>query len=138
MFRYLCVAVLGAITQEQAEQLLCRETSRIDQTLACHEVSRPTFHHCAQRYLAQSQDLRSLEAVRIHLRMLEVYIGHLEPRHVHDATLAPFISARIAVGVSATTINRTLELARTILHRAARSYRDEQGKPWLDEHEHGS
>jgi len=106
--------------------------SCIDQALACREASRPTFHDCAQRYLAQSQGLRSLEAVRIHLRMLEFYIGHLEPRHVHDATLAPFVSARIAVGVSATRINRTVELARTILRRAARSYRDEQGKPWLE------
>jgi len=31
--------------------------------------------------------------------------------------------------VSATTINRTLEVARTILNRAARSYRDEAGPP---------
>jgi hypothetical protein len=84
---------LSAVTQEQAEERLGREMSRIDQTLACREVSRPTFHDCAQRYLAQSQDLRSIEAMCIHLRMLEGYIGHLEPRHdVHDATLAPFIS----------------------------------------------
>ncbi len=123
---------LGRITQEQAEERLDREMSSIDQTLACRAVFRPAFHDCAQRYLAQSRDLRSLEAVRIHLRMLETCIGHLEPRHVHDATLAPFVSARIATGISATTINRTLELVRTILHRAARSYRDAQGKPWLD------
>ena len=30
----------------------------------------------------------------------------------------------MADGVSATTINRTLEVARTVLHRAARAYRD--------------
>jgi hypothetical protein len=42
------------------------------------------------------------------------------------------ISQRIADGVCAITINRTLEVARTILHRAARSYRDEDGRPWLE------
>lgn len=80
----------------------------------------------------QSHDLRSLEAVRVHVRLLQRWIGHLEPRQVHDATLAPFISSRLIEGASATTINRTLEVVRTILHRAARSYRDEEGHPWLD------
>jgi hypothetical protein len=51
---------------------------------------------------------------------------------VHDATLAPFISARIAAGACATTTNRSLEVVRTILHRAARSYRDDAGVPWLN------
>ena len=45
--------------------------------------------------------------------------------------MAAFIAHRIADGVAATTINRSLEVARTILHRAARAYRDESGRPWL-------
>jgi hypothetical protein len=47
-------------------------------------------------------------------------------------TLRPLIEARLADGVSATTINRTLEVARTILHRAARAYRDGDGFRWLE------
>jgi integrase len=35
-------------------------------------------------------------------------------------------------GVTATTINRSLEVVRTILTRAARSYRDDRGRPWLE------
>ena len=34
--------------------------------------------------------------------------------------------------MSATTINRSLEIVRTILNRAARSYRDPDGRPWLE------
>lgn len=64
--------------------------------------------------------------------MLSPYVGDLEPRKVHDATLRPFIDRRIAEGISPTTINRTLEVARAILHRAARAYRDADGFPWLD------
>ena len=42
------------------------------------------------------------------------------------------MKARLAAGKSATTINRTLEVVRTILNRAARSYRDPDGRAWLD------
>ena len=51
---------------------------------------------------------------------------------VHDRTLEPFIADRMAAGVTATTINRSLEVVRTILNRAARAYRDDDGRPWLD------
>ena len=34
--------------------------------------------------------------------------------------------------LSAITINRSLEVVRTILNRAARSYRDADGRPWLE------
>jgi integrase len=51
---------------------------------------------------------------------------------VHDQTLEPFIKARLAAGASATTINRSLEVVRTILNRASRSYRDPDGRPWLE------
>jgi hypothetical protein len=58
--------------------------------------------------------------------------SEIEPRQIHDITLEPFIRDRLSQGASATTINRTLEVVRTILNRAARSYRDADGRPWLD------
>ena len=122
---------IGSVTQEQAEQRLQTEMQHVDHELSRHGA-RPRFADCAQRYLLQSKDMRSLEAIGIHVRLLVEHLGHLEPHQVHDATLAPFVSERIAAGVSATTINRSLEVARTILHRAARSYRDDNGRPWLD------
>ena len=42
-----------------------------------------------------------------------------------------FIADRLAGGVTATTINRSLEVVRTILNRSARAYRDDDGRPWL-------
>ena len=42
------------------------------------------------------------------------------------------MEARLAGGASATTINRSLEVVRTILNRAARSYRSADGRPWLE------
>src|SRR5262249_30638506 len=64
--------------------------------------------------------------------LLQRYIGDVEPQRVHDQTLEPFIKARLAAGASATTINRSLEVLRTILNRAARSYRDPDGRAWLE------
>ena len=66
------------------------------------------------------------------MRLLLRHIGHLEPQQVHDATLATFIADRVSAGASATTINRSLEVVRTILNRAARSYRDDDDRPWLE------
>jgi integrase len=123
---------LSASSLEQAEHRLQVRIKDIDADLARREHPRPTFADCAARYLAQSREKRSFEAIQVHVRALLPHIGHLEPHQVHDATLAPFISQRIASCVTAITINRSLEVVRTILNRAARSYRDEDGRPWLE------
>ena len=123
---------VGSVTQEQAERRLQTEIQRVNLELAERAQPRLLLRDCAARYLAQSRDKRSLEAIRVHVRLLLRHVGTLEPQHIHDATLAPFIAERQAAGVSATTINRTLEVVRTILNRAARSYRDADGRPLLN------
>jgi hypothetical protein len=122
---------LGQTTIEQAEARLKCEVAHVDMELARRAHARPLFRDCAACYLAQRHERRSLATMQIHVRLLLPHIGDLEPHQVHDATLAPFIAARIAAGASATTINRSLEVVRAILNRAARSYRDDDGTPWL-------
>lgn len=39
---------------------------------------------------ACSLDMRSLEVVRVHVRLLVEHIGHLAPHQVHDAPLGGF------------------------------------------------
>ena len=133
--RYLGVRIglrVGAVTQEQAEERLQTEMARVECDVARKAHARPTFADCAARYVAQSRSKRSIDVIKWHVQLLARYIGNLEPRQVHDATLEPFIQERLIQGASATTINRTLEVVRTILNRAARSYRDADGRPWLD------
>lgn len=84
---------------------------------------RPDLLRC--RLQRQRQKRRS------HRKLLP-YVGDLEVRKVHDETLHPFIDARLADGVSPITVNRTLEVARSILNRAARAYRDADGFPRLE------
>jgi integrase len=133
--RYLGVRIglrVGAVTQEQAEERLDIEIARVQGDLARKARARPTFTDCAARYVAQSRGKRSIDVIKWHVRLLQSYIGDLEPQQIHDLTLEPFVQARLAGGASATTINRSLEVVRTILNRAARSYRDADGRPWLE------
>ncbi len=133
--RYLGVRIglrAGAVTQEQAEERLLIEIARVQCDLARRAHARPTFTDCAARYVAQSRTKRSIDVIKWHVTLLQSYIGDLEPQQIHDQTLEAFVRARLADGASATTINRSLEVVRTILNRAARSYRDADGRPWLE------
>jgi integrase len=123
---------VGNIRQEQAEQRLQTEMSRVDCELFRKAHGRPHFIDCAVRYLVQCKVRRSVETTRFHVRLLVSRIGHFEACQVHDATLEPFILERLSAKASATTIDRSLEVVRTILDRAARSYADKDGRPWLD------
>ena len=123
---------LGPLSQEDAEHRLDAEISRVESELAQKACSHSRFGDCAAQYLAESQHKRSVDLLAWHIRLLLPYLGDLEANRVHDRTLEPFIADRMAAGVTATTINRSLEVVRTILNRAARSYRDDDGRPWLD------
>ena len=133
--RYLGVRIglrVGILSQEQAEERLRTEMSRVESDLARKANARPTFTDCAVRYIEQSRGKRSIDVIKWHVALLQRYIGDFEPQKIHDQTLEPFIKARLAAGASATTINRSLEVLRTILNRAARSYRDPDGRAWLE------
>jgi len=123
---------VGAVTQAQAEERLDIEIARVQCDLARKAHASPTFTGCAARYVAQSRSKRSIDVIKRHVTLLLSYIGDLEPLQIHDQTLEPFMKARLADDASATTINRSLEVVRAVLNRAARSYRDAGGRPWLE------
>jgi integrase len=132
---YRCVRIfarLGAADQDHAEHRLAQEIRQVDWELERRAHARPLFADCAKRYLLESTNKRSRATIAWHVRMLLCYVGDLETRKVHDETLRPFVEARLAAGASGTRINRTLEIVRIILHRAARAYRDSDGFPWLE------
>jgi integrase len=122
-------ARLGHVSQLEAEQSLREAIERTERELQ-HKAC-PRFLDCAVRYLAESRFKRSAKDIERHIRLLIAYLGDLEIDRVHDGTIAPFVADRLAEGVSATTINRSLEVVRTILNRAARCYRDANGRPLL-------
>ena len=122
---------LGPIRQERAEQRLADEIARVNVDLARKANPRPRFADCAARYLAESRNKRSVDVTAWHVRLLTSYVGTVDIHRIHDGTLERFVTDRLASGVTATTINRSLEVVRTILNRAARAYRDDCGRPLL-------
>ncbi len=125
-------ARLGLVSEEEAKQRLSLEVTRVESELLRKSNARPRFADCAARYLAESQDKRSANVTAWHVRLVIPYIGELEASRIHDGTLQSFIDDRHATGVTATTINRSLEVVRTIINRAARVFRDDSGRPWLE------
>jgi integrase len=127
-------ARLGQVSQEFAEEFLGRELARIRAEVQLGRRPRRVFAAAAQRYLtdAAQRGVRSLDDLAWHVSMLLPYLGTVELQRIHNGTLDTFRAKRRADGVSATTINRSLEVARTILNAAARLYRDDEGRPWLE------
>jgi integrase len=123
---------LGAVSEREAAQRLVAEIERVEAELEHRAHARQRFVDCAARYIVDSSNNRSVADTAWHVRLLMPYIGDLEVRAIHDGTLRDFIRDRLASGVTPTTINRTLEIVRAVLNRAARVYRDDNGRPWLE------
>ena len=86
--------------------------SRVEFDLARKAKARATFTDCAARYIEQSGSKRSIDVIK---------------------TLEPLIKARLASGAGATTINRSLEVVRTILNRAALRRFGSSARAWLSQ-----
>lgn len=126
-------ARLGKVSQADAETYLREQVQRIDAQLLARE--RPPRHFCdaAGRYLTdcEKRQLRTINVIAFHIHLLLPYVGKLPLTAVHIGSLQAFIDDRLADGVTPTTVNRSLEVARAILMKAARVWRDADGQPWL-------
>lgn len=122
---------LGKVSQDEAEQRLKEEIAARDDAKRRIGNNRHVFAACAARYLIESKAKDSAKLLAYHIELLLPFIGTLGIDHVHDGTLEEFKDARRLDGVSPTTINRSLEVVRTILNRSARVWRDDNGKPLL-------
>ena len=126
---------LGKVTQDEAESWLRQRQAELDaeraNILRCGD--QQLFAAAAQKYLIESErkKLRSLETVAYHVSLLLPYVGSMALVDVCNDSLQPFIDERLDEDeVKPSTVNRTLEVARTIMNRAARLWRT-NGKPWL-------
>lgn len=79
---------------------------------------------CAQR------KVRTVELIAYHVRVLLPYIGSMAMRDVCNEAMEAFKEERVRDGAKNATINRSLEVVRTVMNRAARVWRD-NGRPWL-------
>lgn len=92
-----------------------------------------TFDQAAAHYVTTHQDKKSLPTEIILLDSIMPFIGQLTLPQVHDGALAPYVAARKAEGRKNKTINLALGVVRRIINLAATSWRDEDGKTWLEQ-----
>jgi integrase len=126
-------ARLGSVSQEEAEIWLRREQDRID--VERKSGTRRNFCDAAERYLMECtrRQVRTTETIAYHIKLVLPYLSTKPLEGIHSGTLASFIEDRLAgaMEITPTTVNRTLEVVRTILLRAARVWRNDDGTPWL-------
>ncbi len=118
---------------EEAEGWLIRQLGDKRAVVIHGERAVRTFDQAAAHYLTTNQDKTSLVTEAYLLLKIMPYIGPLELHQVHDSTLAPFITARLAEGRAHKTIKLALGVVRRILNLAATKWRDEGGVTWLQQ-----
>lgn len=136
---------LGPVSQDEAETWLRQRQAVIDarRDLDARQGAEQLFRTAAGKYLLElkaAADVRTLETISGHVLLLNGWVGDEPLRQVCNDTFASFKADRLAgrtrTGsparkVKPATVNRTLEVARTVLNRAARVWRTSDGQPWL-------
>ncbi|MFM9913282.1 MAG: tyrosine-type recombinase/integrase [Methylophilaceae bacterium] len=117
---------------EEAENWLIKHLDILRQEHLFGVRKNRTFNEAAAKYLLDHQYKVSLETDIYLLESVMPYIGYLTLNQIHDVTLAPYVIKRKSVGRANKTINLALGLVRRILNLAARSWRDETGRTWLE------
>lgn len=127
-------ARLGEVSQEEAESWLRGRQAAIDaeEEQQSRRGAQRLFADGAAKYLieCQQREVRTLEWIAHHVKLLLPYVGAMTMAEVCNESFEDFKEDRLAEGTKNATINRSLTVARTIMNRAARVWRDD-GKPWL-------
>jgi integrase len=126
---------LGKVSQEEAEAWLRQRQVQLDANRAneLREGDQQLFAAAAAKYLTECQQrqVRTLETISYHVQILLPYIGSMRLRDVCNDSLEAFKDDRVSADkVKNVTVNRSLEVVRTVLNRAARVWRT-NGRPWL-------
>lgn len=135
---------LGAVSQEEAETWLRQQQERIDAE-AKHQLrarDAQLFRDGAGKYLKQlvgNGGVRSLDTISGHVLLLNEWVGDIPMLDLCNDSFATFNADRLAGRTVAgepcraagpATLNRSLEVVRTVLNCAARVWRH-NGKPCL-------
>ncbi len=136
---------LGTVSQDEAEAWLRRRQAAIDarHDIEARQGADQLFRAAAGKYLLElkaASDVRTLEGICGHVLLLNQWVGNVPLQRVCNDTFETFKADRLAGrthdGASArqvkpATVNRSLEVARTVLNRAARVWRTQDGQPWI-------
>jgi integrase len=94
------------------------------------EKLRHTWNDAVVRWLKESGHKATLNMDKLHLRWLDQFLGGRYLDEISRATVDRITDARIAEGLSNASVNRTLEVVRSILRKCVTSWK------WLDRSPH--
>ena len=117
---------------EEAQSWLIFELEQLRKAHLFGVRAKRTFDEAAAKYLLDHQDKVSIGNDIYLLETLMPYIGQYTLDQIHDGTLSSYVQDRKGKGLANKTVNLGLALVRRILNLAARSWRDESGKTWLE------
>ncbi|MDP3228473.1 MAG: site-specific integrase [Acidovorax sp.] len=126
---------LKGASQDEAETWLRNRQNTLDgeRKQQLRRGSERLFADGAAKYLIEchTRKVRSLETISYHVKILLPFIGSLAMGDVCNEALEGFVASRIDEdGAGNATVNRSLEVVRTVMNRAARVWRVD-GKPWI-------
>jgi integrase len=116
---------------EEAERWLIAQLAERREVVVHGARATRTFNAAAAHYVSLHEKKTSIETEIFLLNGVMPFVESLELHQVHDGTLAPYTTARLAAGRSHKTVNLALGVVRRILNLAATSWRDENGRTWL-------
>lgn len=137
-------ARLGKVSQDEAETWLRTRQAELDvqRTNGLRQGDDQLFRVAAGKYLIECKegdDVRTLDTISGHIMLVNRWVGDVPLRSMCNDALAKFKADRLAGRddhgkparkVKPSTVNRTLEVVRTVLNRAARVWRTND-RPWL-------
>jgi integrase len=121
----------GTSSRREAENVLINRLAEIKAKVERNDQGIYTFEEAALRYLEEVAHKASAGAIAIHLDQLFPFLGQRVLEQIHDGTMKTFIDYELTRGKSPKSINNAIAVVSAILNRAARRWRDEEGKPWL-------
>lgn len=126
---------LNGASQDEAETWLRARQNDLDseRQQQLRKGSKRLFADGAAKYLIEchTRRVRSLETISYHVKILLPYIGSMSMADVCNESLESFVATRVDEdNVKNATVNRSMEVVRTVMNRAARVWRDD-GRPWI-------
>lgn len=129
----LLTGTTGTTDYDEAQRYLAHRLEEIRRTVVYGERPKVTVREAAKKLIEESAHLRSLERTAFAFDSMLPYIGDTALEQLHDDTpgLREWKAARLAAGISATTINRDMDPLRRLFTLAARKWRHPNGMPYI-------
>lgn len=118
----------------EAESYLIEQKAALRRVLVMGERPRITLDAAAAHYVEEEakRGKISLATEIALLKPVIAHCGHLLLDQIGNQTLQPFVDERLRAGRKTKTINNALSLVRRICNLAAREWRLENGRTWLE------